>query len=200
MLSNGTLVDEALVYLKKGGIDSTFNGQSWPAIWCVPWQHTMLQLAGSSEKSYLSPLYPCPYSPVHPNSRSPPKSKRYIYLRVPCAVLMLLVTLLASSRHDYKHAFNASVQAWLYSEITAAAKGYHGNATGTAVQAGAGDVGTDVSYNNMYVTTLSHHTPPTENLLEDNGCVALLRPPQGSEATHPCPPIGCGSLPPFPSY
>ena len=195
MLSNGTLVDEALVYLKKGGIDSTFNGQSWPAIWCVPWQHTMLQLAGSSENHTSPPSTPAPIRPIHPNSRSPPKTL-YIYWRVPCAVLMLL----ASSRHDYKHAFNASVQAWLYSEITAAAKGYHGNATGTAVQAGAGDVGTDVSYNNMYVTTLSHHTPPTENLLEDNGCVALLRPSQGSEATHPCPPIGCGSLPSFPSY
>lgn len=53
-------------------------------------------------------------------------------------------------RHEYRHTFNASIQAWLRSSITAAAKSYHTNATGTAVQAGAGDVGTDVSYNNMY--------------------------------------------------
>ena len=101
---------------------------------------------------------------------------------------MLLVTLLASSRHDYKHAFNASVQAWLYSEITAAAKGYHGNATGTAVQAGAGDVGTDVSYNNMYVTTLSHHTPPTENLLEDTGVLRCSVPHRGPRQPTRAPP------------
>ena len=34
--------------------------------------------------------------------------------------------------------------------MTAAAKGYHGNATNTSNRAGAGDIGVDVSYNNIY--------------------------------------------------
>ena len=46
--------------------------------------------------------------------------------------------------------FNASTQQWLLDVMAGEAKAYHSNATHSSSRAGAGDVGTDVSYNNMY--------------------------------------------------
>jgi hypothetical protein len=54
------------------------------------------------------------------------------------------------SRYEYGGSFNTTTKAWLLDHIKTAAVAFHGNATHSASRAGAGDVGTDVSYNNMY--------------------------------------------------
>jgi hypothetical protein len=53
-------------------------------------------------------------------------------------------------RYEYSGSFNTTTRAWLLDHIKSAAVAFHGNATHSASRAGAGDVGTDVSYNNMY--------------------------------------------------
>jgi hypothetical protein len=51
-------------------------------------------------------------------------------------------------RYTYREALNATSREWILAKINETAQEYHVNATGNPNVAAAGDVGTDVSYNN----------------------------------------------------